>query len=779
MSASSLKEWLDSGMAPSDFPEIPESQSARFEFIRELVTGISRLDTSDLEIAVSRLPAILGDLIERSMIVRELDEVATNQTSPRKFLLLGELAVDFLILDEEWRECIPRLDRLIEVARNAGMADELSILFNYRGVCLYRLARYPEAQNDLEESLRIADEIDSDRRRARASINLGLVLKEMGRLEDAAGYYKRALALAGEIGDDRTLLSCYLNIGNIYKELGRWDDGRKALEKGIELAGKLGEAVEVIRGRLNLGVLIQEQDERLEDAVEIFEGVIAEAGDTGAEQLASIARSNLALALVKLGRADESVELSRSSLEKAESESDPEGAWRAAANLGRAYALLGSIDEADRSFLRAMDAFDSLRKGLASDRDRIEYQRNLRELLSEYINFSLDHLGVENAFARLARGKSRALMQSRESKVSPDGGAAVEDAETPDRIRDSISRHPGSILLDFLISGTDLGVFVLDDSDLTHHRLPVSIPEIQQLLQDFYRDIGLFIASAEYRDAQRGKDIQPPEALIKLEAALIEPVRHRIGASQHLWIVPQGILHAVPFAALADKEGRYLIESKSFSILPASDFLTAANPGSLPESDRAVILQGGKEGLEAVDREIEEIGGLFGAYAEVADLSAVLLRDGLAGLNNLLKRATVIHFAGHAEFDRTDPFSSALVLDDGTRLGISELGSGELDLSSARLVSLAGCETGVGEILAGDESVGLARAFLAAGADSVLVSLWKVSDEAACELMPEFYQAWQSGLSMPDALKSAINNMLLKAREHPYFFAAFYIVGSG
>jgi len=145
---------------------------------------------------------------------------------------------------------------LIGLATESADREELSILYNYRGVCFYRLSDYTKAQWDLFESLRFADEIDNDRRRARARINLGLVQQEVGLLEEAAGHYREALKLARKIGDDRTELSCYLNIGYIYIELKRWTDSRNAIEKGIKLAGKLGEEREALRGELNLGVTL-------------------------------------------------------------------------------------------------------------------------------------------------------------------------------------------------------------------------------------------------------------------------------------------------------------------------------------------------------------------------------------------------------------------------------------------------------------------------------------------------------------------------------------------
>jgi len=101
----------------------------------------------------------------------------------------------------------------------------------------------------------------------------------------------------------------------------------------------------------------------------------------------------------------------------------------------------------------------------------------------------------------------------------------------------------------------------------------------------------------------------------------------------------------------------------------------------------------------------------------------------------------------------------------------------KLNLSGTELVVLSACETGVGEIHAGEGVYGLRRAFQEAGVKSVLNSLWPVSDEGTRVLMVGFYNEMLAGKSVREALKASQLSMLEGEWKHPYYWAAFVVVG--
>ena len=113
--------------------------------------------------------------------------------------------------------------------------------------------------------------------------------------------------------------------------------------------------------------------------------------------------------------------------------------------------------------------------------------------------------------------------------------------------------------------------------------------------------------------------------------------------------------------------------------------------------------------------------------------------------------------------------------DDGILTALEAAG---LDLHGTKLVVLSACETGIGEVQNGEGVYGLRRALVLAGAESELMSLWKVDDEATRDLMIEFYKQLMSGKSRATALREVQLKLLRMERyEHPFFWAAFILSG--
>jgi CHAT domain-containing protein len=141
--------------------------------------------------------------------------------------------------------------------------------------------------------------------------------------------------------------------------------------------------------------------------------------------------------------------------------------------------------------------------------------------------------------------------------------------------------------------------------------------------------------------------------------------------------------------------------------------------------------------------------------------------------------ARVLHFATHAELDDRDPLGSAILLapSDGTngRLEVHEIYGWSL---AAELVVLSACETALGPVSEGDELVGLARAFIYAGAPSVVATLWQVDDRASAALMDRFYAGFATGATKAHALRAAQFEALRELGD-PFFWAAYQLTGDG
>lgn len=241
-------------------------------------------------------------------------------------------------------------------------------------------------------------------------------------------------------------------------------------------------------------------------------------------------------------------------------------------------------------------------------------------------------------------------------------------------------------------------------------------------------------------------------------------------------IVPHGILHHIPFAALSDGH-QFLCERTTLRQLPSSSITRYLKQQGKEDNLTTAVVFGnpnlGNKQLDLPGTEREAR-----AISRLVPRSQLLLRDQASEstLKELIGEADIVHLAAHGTYDAKTPFASSVLLSPGKKED-GHLTAGEIYAmrTKARLVVLSACETGIGTIMAGDDVIGLNRAFLYAGAGSLVSSLWKISDDATEKLMVDFYANLRREPT-PLALQEAQVNAL-KRYPHPYFWAGFYYTG--
>jgi len=226
------------------------------------------------------------------------------------------------------------------------------------------------------------------------------------------------------------------------------------------------------------------------------------------------------------------------------------------------------------------------------------------------------------------------------------------------------------------------------------------------------------------------------------------------------------MIHYLPFHTFFDGS-RYLLDDYSISYAPSASVLRYC----LEKDDihgSAPLLVGVPDGnAPQIRTELAQLSSIFPNARRL---------EGRQATRRTFRRETAsadfVHIATHAVFRKDNPMFSAFKLEDDW---INALDLYNMSCN-ANLVTLSGCSSGMQQVAGGDDLLGLVRGFLYAGARSLLLSLWPVSDESTASLMKYFYGHWSEGAPKAVALQQAAIR-LRHDYPHPFFWAPFVLIG--
>lgn len=370
----------------------------------------------------------------------------------------------------------------------------------------------------------------------------------------------------------------------------------------------------------------------------------------------------------------------------------------------------------------------------------------------------------------------------------------------------------GTAIIEYAFTEDKLLIFLISKNDAFYYEsepIPYISDSLAASINDF-RDA--IIAQADKPTLARKSSF--------LFSILIEPIAEKLSGFSNLVIVPDGPIAFLPFDVLQN-DGRYLIKDHAIKYLPSVSvfnyiqpqnrktqhaFLAIASSGFTSDNNNTSSIQKGFEALPFTLIEVDSIGNNFDDESKT-----ILKNDAVteATLKNIsLDQYRYIHFATHGSINEIVPSQSGLILskkqemevlfgEDGL-LNAKEIASLNLN---ADLVVLSACDTGMGRVLTGEGLLGLQRSFIAAGASSVVSSLWSIYDRSTPIFMQSFYSKlleyedkensfikkllrW-SNLSKPKLVNYntlALRDAKLDMIDHPYYnhpvhWASFVITG--
>ena len=646
-----------------------------------------------------------------------------------------------------------------------------------------RIGKYQVAIDYHQQSLQIFRKISNATGEGTALSELGFLAQILGKYREAIAYHEQALQIFRQTNNSVSQGNSFNDLGNISQILGDDLAANNYFQQALKIyrqQNKLGEQTSTLIG---LGNVAARQNKDRE-AIDRYKEALQIARQLKYQIVESAALNNLGNMSRKSGRYQEAIDYHQQALEISRKLGNNANEGSNLANIGISEYRRRRLSVAVDYLQRASDITDALRLEL-SDADRVslfETQLYYYKLLTAARVLDRDFTG---SLIATERGRARIFAELLSKRLSNRSDLPQSSVLTFEQIQAQARSRKATIISYSILQNYDLEsplkpyekpykllIHVISPSGkLTVRESPIPIG--LQLTRPIEDNRPKLLTAATTSGQERPELRQLHQLLIAPIADLlpIDPLAPTI-------FVPDGALYEVPFAALQDERGRYLIDTHTISIAPSLSVLaqTAKLKQRNNDPTRTTLVVGNPD----FDRRYQQLSYSQTEAQEIAKLlpSKLLVgREATAiAVKQLLPKVRVAHFATHGVVDNDRGLNSRIVFaaskgDEGVLTAEKVL---DFKLQ-ADLVVLSACDTGRGKVT-GDGVIGLSRSFIAAGSTSTIVSLWSVNDRSTAELMTDFYHQWLSGKPKAQALRQAMLNTKAKYPD-PYFWASMSLYG--
>ena len=635
---------------------------------------------------------------------------------------------------------------------------------NQLAVNRIRVFRYDAALTFGEHALHKARTAGLRRLEGSALANMSICYGRLGDFDKARESAGTAIRLLEQVGDRRALQATLGLLGNVHM-LER--DAGKAIpcyRRAIEIARELNAASYVTYWRANLAEALVDAGDWA--AAEALNREMHGRDPQTLDQQTRIS-ARLTEAAIAAGRKRYDDAIAAYTEVIAAGPTNPGQRWHAHAGLGETYAQTGKTDEAAREFETAIGLLESTRAGLVASEHRLTFLSQLTRSYQSYVELLMTRGDHEEAFLVSERSRARMLAERFETNLPAATTARLDQYV-------AASRRLGVRFVSYWTAPRRSFLWVIAPDGLHSYVLPPSA-EIASLVRAHLDSITGF----------RDPVVSGGRAGARLYNVLLAPAGQAIPDRATVVIVPDGPLLDLNFETLPTPAGRYWLEHATVSISPAASVALRAprharraSPVLLVGDADAVGQQYPK--LPYAREEIESVQRRFNASDRLvlsgAQANPIDYRAANPG------RFSIIHFAAHGLANRLNPLDSAIVL--SVKHGSYLLHARDImqqDLS-AEVVTMAACRSAGSKSYPGEGLVGLAWAFLHAGARNVVATLWDVSDRSTAHLMSLFYAKLATGATPAQALHEAKLEFIRSTPQYrkPWYWAAFqHYIGAG
>ena len=716
----------------------------------------------------------------------------------------GNLGIAYRSLGQ-YEKAIQYHEKDLEISTAIGDQSAIARGNGNLGIAYQSLGQYEKAIEYHGKDLEISTAIGDQSGIAASNGNLGNAYWSLGQYEKAIEYHEKDLEISTAIGDQSGIARGNGNLGNAYYSLGKYEKAIEYHKKRLKISTAIGDQSGIATSNGNLGNAYDSLGQ-YEKAIQCHKKNLEISTAIGDQSGIAVSNGNLGIAYQRLGRYEKAIQYHEKHLEISTDIGDQSSI---AASNGGHEAALPYLE-------RAIKLFDKIFSDMVPDRSKLSYAGVYFKFYKISMACFVAVKNLEAALLVMDRGRAKELSFCLKKKRKYSKGGKLEYAnpawEAKLRKQElkeievilEVETYSATVLFFAFDLQNYLNVWIFN-KNLIHMKLDVSLEVLNSsifgLLGKFDVSLGrnssffnleVPFATNEnnifHSDKSNGKpplkdeadpfvSVDNQEILRKLCQLMIDPVNDLI-VSKKLIIVPDVSLFFAPFSSFIDKHGCYLSHSYSIQITPSLHSLRASM-GKPPDPNLGIALFVGNPAVGRVSLRGEVFHDLPSAAKEVKSLSKLFQAKPLLGRDaekqvvlELLDKASIIHIAAHGERNSGEIIlapsrsSSQCISSHLTPESFLLTQEDIINISvKARLVVLCCCHTGQGKVTS-EGVIGITRAFLAAGARSVLATLWPINDAATKEFMEKLYEYLFQEIRVCEALRRTKNIFQNHEKQH-------------
>ena len=720
-----------------------------------------------------------------------------------------------LVYDNQgnYQEAIEYYQQSLTIIKKLGNQTQAGYIYNNLGAVYKRLGTYEKAIEYFQQALAISKELGNQIGEGTTLNNFAAVYDDAGRYPQAIEYYQRALKINQQLGNRAGEGAILNNLGGVYISLEQYPKAIESFRQALIIRKEIGDRAGEVTTLNNLGAAYDDAGQYSQAIVYYQQALeINKQIKNSGEQvtiLSNLGRINyISNRLTIAGDyLQSSIEISdnlRTNLE----DRDKISLFEKQQNI---YKLLSLVRHRQGKFAESLIAAE--RGRTRAFQDRFIQKRNLPKLtpptFTQLQSIAQQHQSTIVEYSiipKFGKNDPRSQGELLIYIITPDGKLTVRTQSLPDSVnldrlvainRQNIINNIKSAPMpsDRTISTNPISLKIRQSVRLkidpptapSRKIIKIDLQAKTVEVSGFGDEVVSDTVDIEQiiLIAQAENNLYPP--LQQLHKLLIAPIADLLpkNSKESVIFIPAGALFEVPFAALQDERGNYLIDKHTILTAPSLGVL-AQTAKIQPQGKNALIVGNPTMPTPRAVYGESQLKSLGYSQTEASQIAKLYQTDALIGaqateaaIKPQLANYRVIHLSTHGILNQQLVGESAIVLaagggEDGY-LTVNEI----LDLKlNADLVVLSACDTGRGEIK-GDGVIGLSRALMTGGTRSLIVSLWAVDDRSTSELMQGFYRQWREGKqSKAEALRGA----MLAVRDKypaPYHWAGMTLMGEG